>query len=341
MSDPNSNYTTPQNQNKRQRSDSVSSLSTGISDVPTLVDPTYLSPVASLSETPSTVATVTSQMSTGQQEALERQQDAYTAYHTLYKKIHLEDMNIMIANQNDTRIYPNLFVFDEMDNNDKNAAKDGSIQAYKLNTNTDTFYPVIWDNNKFVSQDNLDLNQSMNSFYSSNNLGSLMAMENDPHPVVTSDSSTGSSYFDHKGGKRKLRRTSKKGKKRNAGSGKEKGKENGKENGTLRNTKISPTIAQNMFRVSNDTKGTLDLLSVSAYNYAMKHMEEGTRRDSHLPYLSDRTSAQSPLPILTEPYEHTTRSSSPYPHDTKPKNGGKRKSKKNIKRRNKKSRRKP
>ena len=96
-----------------------------------------------------------------------------------------------------------------------------------------------------------------------------------------------------------------------------------------------------MYRVSKDTEHTLRNLSEGAYNYAMKHMEEGTRRGSYLPYLSDRTSAQSPLPILTEPYEHTTRSSSPYPHDTKPKNGGKRKSKKNIKRRNKKSRRKP
>ena len=158
-----------------------------------------------------------------------------------------------------------------------------------------------------------------------------MAAEN--HPVVTSDSSTGSSYFDHKGGKRKLRRTSKKGKKRNAGSGKGKG--------TLRNTKISPTIAQNMYRVSKDTEHTLRNLSEGAYNYAMKHMEEGTRRNANLPYPSDRTSAQSPLPILTESYEDTTRSSSPYPPDTNPKNGGKRKSKKNIKRRNKKSRRKP
>lgn len=230
MSDPNLNYTTPQN--KRKRSGSVSSLSTETPEtVATLVDPTYLSPLASLSETPSTVATVTSQMSTGQQEALGRQHDEYTAYHTLYKKIHLENMNLMIANQNDRRIYPSLFVFDEMDNNDKNAAKNGNIQAYRLNTNTDTFYPVIWVNNKFVSQDN----QSMNSFYSSNNLGSLMAAEN--HHVVTSDSSTGSSYFDHKRGKRKLRRTSKKGKKRNAGSGKEKGKRKSKKNNKRRNKK--------------------------------------------------------------------------------------------------------
>jgi hypothetical protein len=207
MSDPNLNYTTPQNQNKRQGSDSVSSLSTG-SDVATLVDSPYLSPLASLSGTPGTVATVTSQMSPKEQQKLELQYRLYTAYHTLYKKIHLEDMNIMIANQNDIRIYPNLFVFDEMDNNDKNAAKNGNIQAYRLNTTTDTFYPVIWDNNKFVSQDNLYLNQSMNNFYSSNNLSSLMAAEN--HLDDTSDSYTGYSYSGHhKGGKRKSKKNNK------------------------------------------------------------------------------------------------------------------------------------
>ena len=131
MSDPNSNYTTPR---KRQRSDSVSSLSTGISDVPTLVDSTFLSPVpSSLSGTPSTVETVTSQMSPGQQAALGLQHDAYTAYHTLYKKIHLEDMNIMIANQNDTRIYPNLFVFDDnIDKIPKECADNNNYQCQML-----------------------------------------------------------------------------------------------------------------------------------------------------------------------------------------------------------------
>ena len=101
MSGQDQTYTTPQNQNKRKRSGSVSSLSTGISDVPTLVDSPFLSPVASsLSGTPSTVETVTSQMSPGQQATLALQHDAYTAYHTLYKKIHLEDMpmNGCIAN---------------------------------------------------------------------------------------------------------------------------------------------------------------------------------------------------------------------------------------------------
>jgi hypothetical protein len=338
MSGQDQNYTTPQNQNKRKRSSSVSSLSTDNSDVPTLVDSPYLSPVpSSLSRTPATVATVTSQMSPGQQEALGLQHDTYTAYHTLYKKIHLEDMNIMIANQNDKRIYPNLFVFDEMDNNDKNAAKDGSIQAYRLNTNTDTFYPVSWDpnNNKFVSQDNLDLNQSTNSFYSSNNLSSLMAMEDNP-TVVTSDSSTGSySYFGHKGGKRKLRRTSKKGKKRNAGSGK----------GTQRKS-YPKTSAQRFFSMSEETRKTLPRFSNSAYAYSLKKMEDAPNDYPPLPNSVDRISANSPLPILTEPI-HDSRSSSPYPDDTKPKfgtkpkNGGKRKSKKNIKRRNKKTRRKP
>ena len=341
MSGPDQDYTTPQNQNKRKRSNTssnnslVSSLSTGNSDVPTLVD--VYSPLASsLSGTPSTVETVTSQMSSGKQAELGLQHDAYTAYHTLYKKIHLEAMGIMIANEHDKRIYPNLFGFDKMDNNDKNAAKDGSIQAYKLNTNTDTFYPVIWDNNKFVSQDNLHLNQSMNSFHSSNNLSSLMAAEN--HPVVTSDSSTGSSsdFGLKKGGKRKSKRTFKRGKKRNAGSGEEK-------------KKRKSTQARRFYIMSEETRGSLPNHSKEMYNYSLKKMEDAAQPYyPPLPKSVDRIHAQSPLPPLTESYgDHTTRSSSPYPDDTQPKigtnpkKGGKRKSKKNIKRRNKKSRRKP
>ena len=218
-------YNTPR---KRQRSNSsnnspVSSLSTGISSVPTLVD----TPLGDVS--PSTPATVTSQMSPGEQQALGLQHQAYTVYHTLYKKIHLEDMGIMIANQHDKRVYPNLFVFDEMDNNEKNDAINGIMQAYKLDTNTDTFYPVIWDSNndRFVGQENLNFNQSLNSsesFYSSNDLGPLMSQESlsTNAPIVTDYSSLAASASDSgrsslTGGKRKSkRRKSKKNlKKRN------------------------------------------------------------------------------------------------------------------------------
>ena len=222
MSGLNENYTTPR---KRQRGNSisnssVSSLSTNNSDVPTLVD----SPPG---DSPLTPATVTSQMSPGQQATLALQHDAYTAYHTLYKKIHLEDMGIMIANEHDKRVYPNLFVFDEMDNNEKNDAINGIMQAYKLNTNTGTFYPVIWDSNndRFVGQENLNFNQSLNSsgsFYSSNDLGPLMSQESlsTNAPIVTDYSSLAASSTDRSsltGGKRKSkRRKSKKNlKKRN------------------------------------------------------------------------------------------------------------------------------